>query len=58
MALRRTTGRGKDGRSDALEILKRRNFEVNEAGRASKLQRIQSLLSLGFTPTLFDIDNN
>ena len=56
--LRRTTGRGRDGGSDALEVLKRRNFEVNEAGRASKLQRIQSLLSLGFTPTLFDIDNN
>ena len=51
-ALRRTTERQTERRSDAPEESEAKNFEVTEAGRAKEKGRIQSILSLRYLKLL------
>ena len=51
-ALRRTTERQTERRSDALEGSEAKKLEVSEAGRAGKLGRIQSILSLRYLKSM------
>ena len=52
-ALRRTTERQTERRSDALEGSEAKNIEVNEAGRAKEV----TAHPVTFVSTLFEIDN-